>query len=586
MPMAVPGCIGQPVEQWGRGLTVFVVVAGIVTDIVCPGGGLGKNGFRLCPGFLAPTGVVRVATQEQRQPFTATGIELLPGEAGDDAMSGRVPSQRRMQGAEREQQAKHKKWPGNQSFHAAALSPDYPDWHPCDNRDMRPSKHSSARAPAAALPPVDSLAFAFLEAGRVMVAIFHGQSLANGLIGGVVAEVRPAVQDMVYGSLRQFGRGDALLARLLDRPVSAPEIRALLLLALYRLETWPEAEFTVVDQAVVAAGQYLDGRCKGLVNAVLRQYLRRKEELLADIQRDVEARTQHPAWWVEKLQAAYPEQWEAILAAGNQPPPMALRVNRRQTTVPAALADLAAAGVMGSAEDDLANNLPDCIRLAYPVPVERLPGFATGAVSVQDPGAQRAAALLAPTPGSRVLDACSAPGGKTAHLLEMTDLRLLALDLKANRCRRVEENLQRLGLQAGAAGQPEVRVADCSRPATWWDGEPFDAILADVPCTASGVVRRHPDAKFLRRTSDVASFAETQARLLQALWPLLRPGGRLLYATCSVFPEENQQQMARFLAATPDATQVTEEAWLPCEWHDGFYYCLLTRSGACTAQSD
>lgn len=209
--------------------------------------------------------------------------------------------------------------------------------------------------------------------------------------------------------------------------------------------------------------------------------------------------------------------------------------------------------------------------LGRPLPVERLPGFAAGLVSVQDPGAQQAALLLDPAPGSRVLDACAAPGGKTAHLLERADLDLLALDLKPARCRRIAESLARLGLQAS------LKAADCARPAGWWDGRPFDAVLADVPCTASGVVRRNPDAKWLRRDADVAGFAATQARILDALWQVVRPGGKLLYATCSVFPEENGEQIRRFLATRPDARRDHEEQILPTADHDGFFYCRLEK---------
>ena len=201
-----------------------------------------------------------------------------------------------------------------------------------------------------------------------------------------------------------------------------------------------------------------------------------------------------------------------------------------------------------------------------------MPGFADGLLSVQDPGAQRAAELLDPAPGSRVLDACAAPGGKTAHLLERSaDLDLLALDLKPSRCRRIADNLDRLGLHA------EIKVADCARPADWWDGRPFDAVLADVPCTASGVVRRNPDAKWLRREADIASFAAAQARILDALWQVVRPGGKLLYVTCSVFPAENRHQIARFLARQAQARNRHEEQLLPTAEHDGFFYCLLDK---------
>ena len=414
--------------------------------------------------------------------------------------------------------------------------------------------------------PLNSLAYAFLQAARIDAAVFAGRSLADGLLGAVDAVARPAVQDLVYGSLRRFGWGDFILARLLARPLDAPEVRALLLVALYRLETRPGAVHTVVDQAVAAAGELLDGRFKGLVNGVLRTFLRRQSELLEQLAGDPLAASQHPDWWLRHLQAAYPAAWLQIVDAGNAPPPMALRVNLRRCTRDEYRARLAGAGIAATPFGEAG------LALAKPLPVERLPGFAAGLVSVQDPGAQRAASLLDPAPGSRVLDACAAPGGKAAHLLERSDLELLALDLKPSRCRRVAENLARLGLWA------EARSADCARLASWWDGRPFDAVLADVPCTASGVVRRNPDAKWLRRESDIASFAASQGRILAALWQVVRPGGKLLYATCSVFPEENTQQVARFMATRPDARRDYEEQILPTADHDGFYYCRLEKA--------
>ncbi|MBP5997056.1 MAG: 16S rRNA (cytosine(967)-C(5))-methyltransferase RsmB [Azonexus sp.] len=415
-----------------------------------------------------------------------------------------------------------------------------------------------------ALPP-DSLAFALLAAARIDAAVLAGQSLADGLLGRVDALARPAVQDLVYGSLRQYGHGDFLLARLLARPLDVPEVRALLLVALYRLETRPDAAHTVVDQAVAAAGELANGRFRGLVNGVLRNFLRQRSELLAVLETDAVAASRHPDWWLRRLQAAYPADWPAIVAAGNGPPPMALRVNVRRSSRDDYQARLAAAGIAAQPFAEAG------LMLARPLPVERLPGFADGLVSVQDPGAQRAAVLLDPAPGSRVLDACAAPGGKTAHLLEHADLDLLALDLKPSRCRRIADNLARLGLSA------RIASADCARLDTWWDGRPFDTVLADVPCTASGVVRRNPDAKWLRRETDITGFAATQARILDALWQVLRPGGTLLYATCSVFPEENGGQTGKFLAAHPDARRDHEEQILPSADHDGFYYCRLEK---------
>jgi 16S rRNA (cytosine967-C5)-methyltransferase len=373
------------------------------------------------------------------------------------------------------------------------------------------------------------------------------------------------VQDLVYGTLRSYGRGDYLLSRLLSKPLAVLEIHTLLLAALYRLETRPDSVHTVVDQAVVAAGELEGGRLKALVNGVLRNFLRQQESLLKDIQGVDVARYQHPAWWLERLQRAWPQDWQRIAEAGNRPPPMALRINVRKTTLPAYLGELEKAGIEASGEGE------STVLLSAPQAVERLPGFADGLVSVQDPGAQKAATLLDLPAGSRVLDACAAPGGKTAHLLERMDLNLLALDLKASRCRRIEENLLRLGLTAN------IKVADCIKRDTWWDGEPFDAILADVPCTASGVVRRNPDAKWLRREEDIASFSATQARILDSLWIVLRPGGKFLYATCSVFPAENSQQIARFLKRQPTASLSQQLQILPDAEHDGFFYALLEK---------
>jgi 16S rRNA (cytosine967-C5)-methyltransferase len=414
------------------------------------------------------------------------------------------------------------------------------------------------------LPP-SSLAYAFRQAARIVAAVAAGRSLAEGLLAAVPAAARPAVQDLAYGTLRRFGRGDFLLASLLQKPLASPEAHALLLVALARLETRPESAHTVVDQAVAAAGSVDGGRYAGLVNAVLRSFQRRRADLLAALAADDAAMAQHPAWWLQQLQAAYPADWASIVAAGNAPPPMALRVNLRRTTR-ADYGELLAAEGIGAYPVQEAG-----LALARPVPVDRLPGFAGGLVSVQDPGAQRAALILDAPAGSRVLDACAAPGGKAAHLLERADVDLVALDLKPARCRRIDENLSRLGLTA------TVRAADCADLVAWWDGLPFDFVMADVPCTASGVLRRNPDVKWLRREADITGFAATQARILDALWQVVRPGGKLLYATCSVFPAENGGQIAGFLGRQPLARHCHEEQLLPDAEHDGFYYCLLEK---------
>ena len=412
-----------------------------------------------------------------------------------------------------------------------------------------------------------SLAGALLAAARVIAAVGAGRSLAAALPEeGAGDDIRAQVQDLAFGTLRRYGWGDFILARLLDRPLPEPLIHCLLLAALYRLESRPESAYAIVDQAVEAAGEVQRGRFRGLTNAVLRNYLRRREALLAAAAADDVASHWHPAWWLERLRAAWPDAWPAIVAAGNGQPPMTLRVNRRQGTPTAYLAELAAAGrdaeVIGTA----------ALRLARPVPVEALPGFALGRVSVQDAGAQHAAELLDVADGQRVLDACAAPGGKCAHVLELAAVELLALDVDERRCRRIVDNLARLRLHA------DVRAADASRPADWWDGRTFDRILADVPCSATGVVRRHPDIKWLRRPEDIAAVTRTQDELLATLWPLLRPGGKLLYSTCSVFPIENEERIAGFMARTTDARRESTLQLLPDENHDGFFHALLRKA--------
>ncbi len=401
-----------------------------------------------------------------------------------------------------------------------------------------------------------------LSAAAEGLAVVLAGRTPDAWLAKLNAAIRPAALDLSFTALRDYGRGDFLLSRLLQKPLDDVPTHALLLVALARLERRPEEAHTLVDQAVTAAGK----RFKGLVNAVLRNFLRQRERLLAAAETDEVARWRHPHWWLDALRAAHPEQWQAIAAAGNTHPPMCLRLNRRR-----ALTSVANADISGQRLGEGA------ILLDKPLPVERIPGFKEGQVSVQDWGAQHAARLLDVQDGLRVLDACAAPGGKTSHLLELADLDLTALELDATRARRIAENLERLGLSA------TVKVGDASQPASWWDGRPFERILADVPCSASGVVRRHPDIKWLRRQQDVAGFAQTQVRILVALWPLLAPGGKMLYATCSVFPAENGEQVRAFMARHPDARQlptgsdVLELQLLPSPTHDGFYYALLEK---------
>ncbi|HQZ02557.1 MAG TPA: 16S rRNA (cytosine(967)-C(5))-methyltransferase RsmB [Thauera sp.] len=380
--------------------------------------------------------------------------------------------------------------------------------------------------------------------------------------------VRGAVRDLAWSTLRDYGRGDAVLDQFLHSPPAAV-IHALLLVALRRLEQRPEQAHTVVDQAVQAATLAMPG-LKGMVNGVLRNALRQHAQWPGWVEADEEARHAHPRWWIDRVRADHPERWQGVLAAGNQRSPMALRVNRRRATVDAVLAELAAADI---AAHTVANQT---IVLDHAVPVARLPGYAEGRVSVQDAGAQWAAHLLSPQAGERVLDACAAPGGKAAHLLELADVELLALELDPQRAQRIRRNLDRLGLEA------RIQVADCSDLGGWWDGRPFDRILADVPCSASGVVRRHPDIKWLRRDEDIAAFAAQQRRILDALWQTLAPGGTMLYVTCSVFGQENAVQVARFLERHADAERLSIEAFpdsqlLPDAEHDGFYFASLRK---------
>lgn len=405
-------------------------------------------------------------------------------------------------------------------------------------------------------------------AARALAQVRAGRSLNEALstLADQPTVARAAAQDIIYGVLRAYGRGDFILGRLMARPLTHEETQALLLAALYRLETRPGAEPMVVDQAVAAAGELVNGTLKPVVNGVLRNFLRQRDSLLTEVQGDDVARHQHPAWWLSRLRRAFRDDWPGIVAAGNMAPPMTLRVNTRRISVSDYLDKLQAIGA--SAEKVGSAGL----RLAMPMGVERLPGFADGWVSVQDAGAQRAAELLDPPHGARVLDACAAPGGKTAHLLERADVSVVALDIDATRARRISDNLGRLGLTA------EVRAADCLTVDDWWDGQMFDAILADVPCSASGVARRHPDIKTLRRESDIRVLARTQTAILDTLWRLLKSGGRMLYATCSVFGEENEGQIDAFLVRQTDARRIAEERWLPDAAHDGFYYALLEKA--------
>jgi 16S rRNA (cytosine967-C5)-methyltransferase len=418
---------------------------------------------------------------------------------------------------------------------------------------------------------VTALASALRDAAQIVARVAAGTSLAGEferLAEEGADTPRAVLIDLTHGTLRRYGRVQAIVRELSRRGRPDALLEALLWCALYALESGRYAEYTVVDQAVRACALLERWSAKGYVNALLRGLLRERGSLEARIQAEPEARYQHPRWWIELLKHDHPGNWQAVLAAGNTHPPMCLRVNRRRSSALDYQARLAAQGVAARHLGD------EALLLERPVPLERLPGFAGGEVSVQDAGAQRAARCLELAPRQRVLDACAAPGGKAGHILETAEVSLTALEADAARCARLARNLARLGLGASVAN------SDCTRLAEWWDGTPFDRVLADVPCSASGIARRHPDIKWLRRAADVAAFAARQGAILDALWQVLRPDGKLLYATCSVFAQENDAVIEAFLARAPGAARLAlpdgaAAQGLPDAERDGFYYALI-----------
>jgi 16S rRNA (cytosine967-C5)-methyltransferase len=414
------------------------------------------------------------------------------------------------------------------------------------------------------------------EAAKVISKVVRGgRNLTDVLSeslrrqGKLTAQERGTLQDLCYGTLRHYARLVFIMNRLLARPVQESPLRCLLLVALYQLLHTRAGQHAIVDQAVRAT-KNINPAASGLVNAVLRNFLRQQDALLVEADRSDESRYSYPQWWIDRLRTEQGERSDGVLQAGNQHPPMTLRVNTRRTSADAYLALLVENGM------SVHRTGPSALQLDRPVGVEKLPGFAEGLVSVQDAGAQCAAQLLDVRQGMHVLDACAAPGGKTSHLLELADIRLVSMDKDEVRLARVRDNLQRLGLEA------EVVCGDAAQPKVWWDGEAFDRILADVPCSASGVVRRHPDIKWLRRPEDIDAFAAQQLQILEALWPLLASGGKLLYATCSVFARENDQVVKAFLERHPDAQRtelsmpgMIDGQLLPNDEHDGFFYAML-----------
>ncbi|MEY2621826.1 MAG: hypothetical protein RIT26_1646 [Pseudomonadota bacterium] len=435
-----------------------------------------------------------------------------------------------------------------------------------------------------------SLATQLHWSARGLQAVASGQSSTEWL-SQCPAALRPGVQAILLAALRHLGLARALRQQMVPKP-PAPAVDALLSLSLALLVQDPPMypEHTLVSQAVDAAKKEPRIRALApLINACLRRFIRERSPLMKGVEKDLTAQHNHPLWWIQQLRTDHPTAWARMLSRARQRPPLVLRLNLRRTDMPRWLAGCREAGLPAVPLGEAAVYLPE------PVPVAQIPGFEAGECSVQDLAAQMAAPLLlqalGPAPGGQrwqLLDACAAPGGKTAHLLEAADADVLALDVDPRRLARVQENLHRLGLQA------HTRVADAARPDTWASpGQRFDGILLDAPCSASGIVRRHPDIPWLRRPQDLPALARQQKELLHGLWPVLRPGGFLLYATCSVFRIEGEAQVQTFVAHNTDALRKPAPGHLTpaldgkgvrvgdnpeCE-PDGFFYALLQKSG-------
>ena len=428
--------------------------------------------------------------------------------------------------------------------------------------------------------PADSLAYSLLGAAQAVSMVLGGSALPQALarVSGTATptQARGAIQDIAYRTMRRVGRTEALLGRLATKAPEPALLHALLCCSLALISDPEESSgpppynaFTVVDQAVDAAASHSAiAHAKGMVNAVLRRFLRERTELLAQVLKEPVAALNYPAWWIEATRQAYPQDWNAILQAGNAQPPLTLRVNARKTSVADFLTSLRSAGITA---DQIG---PQAVRLVQPMQVHLIPGFSEGQVSVQDAAAQLAIPLLDLHDGQRVLDACAAPGGKTGHILESANVELLALDSDAQRIPRIRENLERLQLTA------QLKTGDAAK-AGWWDGRPFDRILADVPCTASGIVRRHPDIRWLRRKGDASQLATVSSQILDNLWRMLRPDGKLLFVTCSVWPQESEAQAAAFAMRHQALRLAAPGQLLPVAGaqtdHDGLFYALFQK---------
>lgn len=431
-----------------------------------------------------------------------------------------------------------------------------------------------------------SLERAMTLAAQARTLMSEGASLEKALsivCQTVTPEEKAACQSLTYTSTRHFMACETLM-RLLAKRAPAKDVKSLLLVAFAELIENPDKAYVIVNEAVKAVKNVAPA-ASGFANACLRRLTRERTKLMSIASSSDEVCLNAPRWWIEKMRATLGEsQADAMMRLARSRPPMILRVNRRKNTPQEWIASARDKGIEARLLGD------EAVLLSEAMPVSDVPGFAEGLVSVQDAGAQLAAQFAQPKSGETILDACAAPGGKTAHLLELADCRVTALEIDAVRARRIHENLTRLGLNA------EVKTADAAKPDTWWDKALYDTILLDAPCTASGIVRRHPDIVFSRRPQDIRALALQQKKLLETLWPLLKVGGKLVYVVCSVFEEEGKAQIEAFLAKHSDAKAISPKPGIPslltltpCEssekeypgiydTHDGFFYAVLLKN--------
>jgi 16S rRNA (cytosine967-C5)-methyltransferase len=418
-------------------------------------------------------------------------------------------------------------------------------------------------------------------AETLFLVIDKGQSLSQVMpkySDKLPLKERPLFQQLCYGVLRYLPSLENYTAQLLDKPLKGKQrsFQFLIYVGIYQLQHMRIPSHAALDETVNAAKTMRAPGLKGLINAVLRNFQRRQSELEQAAEKIDACKYNHPGWFINKLKAAYPDTWQSILAANQLQAPMWLRINAQYQTPLQYRKLLGEHDVLATTDSDF----QDAVLLDQPIDVYKLPGFELGHCSVQDAAAQLAARLLAPQDNEKILDACAAPGGKTCHILEIANCDVTALDQDQTRLTRVSENLERIGLNA------QLICADASDPSSWWDGEQYDRILLDVPCSATGVIRRHPDIKWLRRASDIEQLAALQKRILECVWPMLKQGGTLVYATCSVLPEENTLQIQQFLQTHADAKHIQLTPadtlsnlglqLLPNK-HDGFYYAKIEK---------